>query len=113
MSSWSPPSTHPASRKRTSHWAIPSARWSTRSSSETRTDRAMKKIDLSKIRTYSVRGRESKVRLTDFARPFQKGASFRDFFDSLPDILAGTTLKQVAAAVAKARKDRRAVMLGM
>lgn len=73
----------------------------------------MKKIDLSKIRTYSVRGRESKVRLADFARPHRKGASFREFFDSLPDILAGTTLKQVAAAVAKARKDGRPVMLGM
>jgi hypothetical protein len=73
----------------------------------------MKKIDLSKIRTYSVRGRESKVRLTDFARPFGKGASFREFFDSLPNILAGTTLKQVAAAVAQSRKEGRAVILGM
>ena len=73
----------------------------------------MKKIDLSKIRTYSVRGRESKVRLTDFARPLRKGASFRDFFQSLPDILAGKTLKQVAAAVVQARKDGRQVMLGM
>jgi hypothetical protein len=73
----------------------------------------MKKIDLSKIRTYSVRGRESKVRQTDFAHPLKKGLSFREFFDSLPDILAGTTLKQVAAAVAKARKDGRPVMLGM
>ncbi len=73
----------------------------------------MKKIDLSKIRTYSVKGRESKVRLADFARPLRSGASFRDFFQSLPDILAGKTLKQVAAAVVQARKDGRQVMLGM
>jgi len=73
----------------------------------------MKKIDLSKIRTYSVKGRQSKVRLADFARPFRAGASFRDFFQSLPDILAGKTFKEVAAAVARARKDGRPVMLGM
>ena len=48
----------------------------------------MKKIDTSRIKTYSVKGRESKVQTGDFAKPHQKGASFKDFFSSLPDILA-------------------------
>ncbi len=73
----------------------------------------MKKIDLSKIRTYSLKGRESKVRLGDFSKPHQAGGSFRDFFSSLPDILAAKHLKEVAAAVVQARKDGRPVMLGM
>jgi hypothetical protein len=73
----------------------------------------MKKIDTSKIRTYSLKGRESKVRIGDFSRPHKKGGSFGDFFASLPDILASKHLKEVAAAVVQARKDKRPVMLGM
>jgi hypothetical protein len=73
----------------------------------------MKKIDPSKIKTYSLKGRESKVRIGDSSRPHKKGASFRDFFSSLPDILASRHLKDVAAAVVQARKDKRPVMLGM
>jgi hypothetical protein len=73
----------------------------------------MKKIDTSRIKTYSVKGRESKVRTGDFAKPHQKGASFRDFFSSLPDILASRHFKDVVAAIVQARKDGRPVMLGM
>ena len=73
----------------------------------------MKKIDTSRIKTYSVRGRESKVRTGDFAKPHQKGASFKDFFSSLPDILASRNFKDVVAAIVQARKDKRPVMLGM
>ena len=73
----------------------------------------MKKIDTSKIKSYSLKGRESKVRINDFSKPHAKGGSFREFFSSLPDILAAKHLKDVAAAVVQARKDERPVMLGM
>jgi hypothetical protein len=73
----------------------------------------MKKIDTSRIKTYSIRGRESKVRTGDFAKPHKKGASFKDFISSLPNILASRHFKDVAAAVVQARKDKRPVMLGM
>jgi len=36
----------------------------------------MKKIDTSGIKTYSIKGRESKVRTSDFAKPHRKGAGF-------------------------------------
>jgi hypothetical protein len=73
----------------------------------------MKEIDPAKIRTYSIKGRASKVRLDDFAKPYQKGGAFNDFFSSLPNILAAKNLKDVAATVARSRKDKRPVMLGM
>ena len=73
----------------------------------------MKKIDTSRIKTYSLKGRESKVRTGDFAKPHRQGASFNDFFSSLPDILAAKHLKDVAAAIVQARQDKRPVMLGM
>jgi hypothetical protein len=73
----------------------------------------MKKIDFSRIKSYSIKGRESKVRISDFSRPHDKGGSFKDFFSSLPNILAASHLKQVVAAIVQARKDGRPVMLGM
>lgn len=73
----------------------------------------MKKIDTSGIKTYSIKGRESKVRTNDFARPHSKGASFKDFYSSLPNILASSHFKDVVAAIVQARKDKRPVMLGM
>jgi len=73
----------------------------------------MKKIDTSRIKTYSIKGRESKVRTGDFSKPHKKGASFKDFFSSLPNILASSHFKDVVAAVVQARKDKRPVMLGM
>jgi hypothetical protein len=73
----------------------------------------MKKIDTSGIKTYSIKGRKSKVRTSDFARPHRQGASFKDFFSSLPNILASGHFKDVVAAIVQARKDKRPVMLGM
>ena len=73
----------------------------------------MKKIDTSKIKTYSVQGRASKVRIDDFSKPHRKGGSFNDFFSSLPNILASRHFHSVVAAIVQARKDRRPVMLGM
>jgi hypothetical protein len=49
----------------------------------------------------------------EFAKPHKKGGGFRDFFSSLPDILAAKHLKEVAASIVQARKDGRPVMLGM
>jgi hypothetical protein len=73
----------------------------------------MKKIDFSHIKSYSLKGRESKVRIDDFSRPHKKSGSFKDFFSSLPNILASNHLKEVTAAIVQARKNKRPVMLGM
>jgi hypothetical protein len=73
----------------------------------------MKKIDISHIKSYSLKGRESKVQVNDFSRPHKKGGSFQDFFTSLPNILAAKQFKDVVAAIVQARNDKRPVMLGM
>ena len=73
----------------------------------------MKKLDTSRIKTYSLKDRPSKVRVNDFAKPHRPGASFKDFFSSLPNILGAQHLKDVVAALVQARKDQRPVMLGM
>ena len=76
----------------------------------------MSKIDplsLEGLTTYSLQGRPSKVSHQDFARPWTKGGSFKEFLEGLPNILAGQSLREIAAAWVKARRDGRPVLLGM
>jgi len=72
------------------------------------------KIDLSKLKTYPISRRKSKVRYQDFARPSSKGASFSKFYDSLPNILAGDAFRQVVDSICAAHKKKKPViaMLG-
>ncbi len=74
---------------------------------------AVNDFDPSRIRTYSLKDRKSKVRLDELARPHRRGAGFNEFLGGLPNILAARHLRDVAAAVVQARKDGRPVMLGM
>lgn len=70
-------------------------------------------LDLSQVKTYSVRERENKVVSTEFARVLERGASFQNFFDSLPDILAGKELRAVVEAIVNAKKNNRKVVITM
>ena len=70
-------------------------------------------LDLSKIKTYSIKGRKSKVRLDDEARPHRPGGSFKDFLEHLPPILAAGDFKKVISAIAKAHTNGKTVMIGM
>ncbi len=76
----------------------------------------MKKLEplsLDGIKTYSLSERHSKVSYRDFGSPWRQGGGFREFVDRLPRILAGTALREVAAAWVKARQHGRPVLLGM
>jgi len=73
----------------------------------------MSAFDPTKIKTYSLKDRASKVRLDELASPHRKGGSFKDVLSSLPNILAAKQFREVAAAVVQARRDKRPVMLGM
>src|SRR5690606_2465816 len=65
------------------------------------------------VRTYSVRERENKVATEEFGKPLRNGASFAEYFDSLPDILAGKELRAVVDAIVEARKNDRPVIITM
>jgi hypothetical protein len=70
-------------------------------------------LDLSKVKTYRLDHRPSKVSADQFARLWQKGSSFRVFMDSLPNILAGREIREVIAAICAAYADNRTVIFGM
>jgi len=70
-------------------------------------------FDLSGIRTYPLASRPSKARAEDFARPVGAGATFKDWFDSLPRILGGGDIRRVVAAIASARERRAGIVWGI
>lgn len=70
-------------------------------------------LNLSRLRTYPLRSRRSKVQVADFARPWAKSGSFSRFVQSLPNILAGETFRAVVEAIVRARRAGKPVILGM
>jgi hypothetical protein len=69
-------------------------------------------ISLKKLKTYSLRQRKSKVTLDKLGNPFS-GGTFKDFLNSLPDILASKDFKEVVEAIVRAKRACRPVVLGM
>ena len=72
-----------------------------------------KRIDLSKIKTIPLDTRKCKVAVKDFASLPEKGSSFKNFYDSLPNILAARDFKDVVDAIVAARKKKRMVIFMM
>ena len=70
-------------------------------------------IDTARLTTYPLRRRHSKVKLSNFAKAWTSGRSFRHFLQSLPDILAVKTLRDVAQAITKAHRHGRPIIVGM
>jgi hypothetical protein len=72
-----------------------------------------KPVDLSGLKTTSLKDRQSKVTLNDFAKPWSPAGSIKDFLERLPSILAAEDLRRAASAIARAVKDGKTVLLGM
>jgi len=72
-----------------------------------------KPIDLSRLKTYSIKDRSSKVSIEKSALPHKKGNSFGEFIERLPDFLASRDLKAVVQAIVKSHKNKRPIILGM
>jgi hypothetical protein len=73
-----------------------------------------KQIDLSGVKTISIKKRRSKVRPTDFARVFDaRQGTFAEFIESLPHILIAEDLRSFAIDVVGARKRGKPVILLM
>ena len=78
-----------------------------------RTPRLIPPINVSDLKTYPLKKRHSKVRVSDFAKPWRRGGSFSLFYRALPDILAVKTLRAVANAIAQAHRKGRPVIVGI
>jgi len=70
-------------------------------------------IDPARIHVTSLAERPSKVRAQDAGRTVAADASFRDWFDALPNILAGESLRELVARTVRAIETKRPILLGM
>jgi hypothetical protein len=72
-----------------------------------------KPLDFSKVRTYPVTKRFSKVQTSLLGKKIAKGLSLRSFVRGLPNILAAQNLKSIAAKMADCHRKGKTVLLGM
>lgn len=70
-------------------------------------------MDLSGLKTVSLKDRGGKVRQSDFARPWTPGSGVAGLLDSLPRILAGDAFRAVVDAILAARARRKPVLWGL
>jgi hypothetical protein len=72
-----------------------------------------KPLSFEGLKTVPIDARGGKVRVEDFARPYQKGEGVTRWVESLPRILAGDSLRGVIDALKRARDSKRAILWGM
>lgn len=70
-------------------------------------------FDLSGVRSYPLASRASKARAEAFATPVAPGASFADWFASLPAILGGADVRRVVDALIRAREQGAGIAWGI
>src|SRR5689334_23079340 len=70
-------------------------------------------FNLSGVRTYPLASRKSKVRAEDFAKPCPRGATFKGWLDSLPNILGAADIRRVVDAIVAARERGAGIVWGI
>ena len=68
-------------------------------------------LDPRRARTRKLATLSRLVRRDDFASEVAAGATFRDFLESLPDVLGAAQLRELARAIAVAHRGKRNVLL--
>jgi hypothetical protein len=76
-------------------------------------DEDLRPLSLEGVNTYPLRSRESKVSTEDFARPVEAAATLKNFLDSLPNILAVKSLRELAAQIRRARDLKKPIIWGI
>lgn len=68
---------------------------------------------MSSLKTQSLSARKSKVRVKDFARDYRPDPGFRDFVQSLPNILAGREFKAFVRRLKTIREGKQPILFGL
>ena len=76
-------------------------------------DDDVRPLDLAGVNTYPLATRPSKVSAADFAQPVNAQATLKDFLNTLPNILAVKSLREVAAEVRRARTLGKPIIWGI
>ena len=70
-------------------------------------------FDLSGVKTYPLASRQSKVGVSEFAKPYEKGSGFGAWLDGLPALLAAGDFKAIVDAILAAQRGNRAIIWGL
>jgi hypothetical protein len=73
----------------------------------------LRPIALDSVSTYPLVSRSSKVSLADFAKPVAPDASLTKFIESLPNVLAVQSLRELTARIKRARKLEKPIVWGI
>jgi hypothetical protein len=73
----------------------------------------LRPLSLDQVTTYPLASRSSKVTVKDFAQPIEGNSSLRDFLASLPNLLAVSSLRDVAAYIRRARELHKPIIWGI
>ena len=71
-----------------------------------------KPLNFAGLKTVPLAGRQAKVRLKEFGKPY-RGGGVRGFVDSLPKILGAEQLRGLEAAIRAAKRGRHAILWGL
>ncbi len=74
---------------------------------------ALRPLRLSRLRTYPLASRTSKVDVSSFARPHVAGGTVAELLERLPRLLAGQTLRALADEVIAARRHWKPILWGI
>ncbi|MDH3394446.1 MAG: hypothetical protein OEL66_10600 [Desulfobulbaceae bacterium] len=70
-------------------------------------------LDFSKLKTYSIHDRFSKVTVENFAKPVGAGVTVAELLASLPDQLMGIDFPELVERLAVCHQNKRPIMVGM
>src|SRR4051812_43912385 len=70
-------------------------------------------IDLDHVTTYPLASRSSKVTVADFGKTVGEDSSLRDYLDSLPNILAVQSLRELATEIRRAKSLSKPIIWGI
>jgi hypothetical protein len=76
-------------------------------------DKDVRPLDLDGVQTYPLASRPSKVTIKDFAQPLNEQFSLIDFLNSLPNILAVRSLRELAGSIRRARALNKPIIWGI
>ncbi len=74
---------------------------------------AQQPLDFTNLKTIGLTERGGKVKVADFAVPYQPGTGIAGLLDTLPHLLAADSFRAVVDALASARRSQRAILWGM
>jgi hypothetical protein len=68
------------------------------------------KIDLNKVKTYSIKGRKSKNQIQDFGKPVRSDSNVTSFLKSLPKCLRADDFRKLLDSIVKAKQKGKPII---